>query len=342
MFAYALDMACDIMDVHVILTQEGAWTMKIAVLTSGGDSPGMNAAVRAIVRSSEAYGYEVYGVRDGYRGLVADDMVVLDHKSVSGMLSKGGTFLGTSRLPEFHDEDVRKIAIDNLRKRDISALVAIGGDGTYRGAMELTRMGMQTIGLPGTIDNDIAGTDFTIGFHTAVETIVDAIDKLRDTSQSHRRCSIIETMGRKCGDLALYAGICGGAEFIITPENQVDKEKIIESLKKHREAGRRHAIIVVTEKQFDVHQLAEEISEKSGFASRATVLGYIQRGGSPSPEDRILASRMGSYAVDLISDGVFGVCVGVHDSRMIHMPFAHVIGQPRPKNDLYKLVNKVS
>lgn len=316
--------------------------MKIAVLTSGGDSPGMNAAVRAIVRSAETYGFEVYGVRDGYRGLVADEIAVLDHKSVSGMLSRGGTFLGTSRLPEFLDEDVRKIAIDNLRKREITVLVAIGGDGTYRGAMELTRMGLKTIGLPGTIDNDIAGTDFTIGFHTAVETIVDAIDKLRDTSQSHRRCSIIETMGRKCGDLALYAGICGGAEFIITPENQVEKDVIIESLKKHKANGRRHAIIVVTEKQFDVHALAEEISEKSGFSSRATVLGYIQRGGSPAPEDRILASRMGSYAVDLISDGVFGVCVGIHDSRMIHMPFAHVIDQPRPKNDLYKLVKKVS
>ncbi|MCF7932424.1 MAG: 6-phosphofructokinase [Acholeplasmataceae bacterium] len=316
--------------------------MKIGVLTSGGDSPGMNAAVRAIVRSAEGYGYEVYGIRDGYRGLVADDMVVLDHKSVSGMLSRGGTFLGTSRLPEFKDEDVRKIAIENLRKRNISVLVTIGGDGTYRGAMELTRMGLKTIGLPGTIDNDIAGTDFTIGFHTAVETIVDAIDKLRDTSQSHRRCSIIETMGRKCGDLALFAGICGGAEFIITPEHQVDKDIIIDELKKHKAEGRRHAIIVVTEKQFDVHALAEEISEKSGFSSRATVLGYIQRGGSPSPEDRILASRMGSYAVDLISDGIFGVCVGVHDSRMIHMPFAHVIDQPRPKNDLYKLVKKVS
>ncbi|MBE0700696.1 MAG: 6-phosphofructokinase, partial [Acholeplasmataceae bacterium] len=198
------------------------------------------------------------------------------------------------------------------------------------------------IGLPGTIDNDIAGTDFTIGFHTAVETIVDAIDKLRDTSQSHMRCSIIETMGRYCGDLALFAGICGGAEFIITPEHPIQKEKMIEQLKKHVKSGRRHAIIVITEKILNVHELANEITEKAGFSSRATVLGYIQRGGSPCPEDRILGSRMGAYAIELLNDDIYGVCVGVRDSRMVHVPFANVIGQKRPKNELYKLVKKVS
>jgi 6-phosphofructokinase 1 len=316
--------------------------MIIGVLTSGGDAPGMNATIRAVVRASEGYNHQVYGIRNGYRGLIEDDMVLLDHQSVSGMLSKGGTFLGTDRVPEFLDESVRQKGVDNLKKRGIETLITIGGDGTYKGANALSRMGVKTIALPGTIDNDIAGTDYTIGFHSAVETIVEAIDKLRDTSQSHRRCSIIETMGRKCGDLALFSGICGGAEFIITPENPIEKDVIIERLKKHKKEGRRHAIIVITEKILDVYELAKEITEQSGFASRATVLGYIQRGGSPAPADRILASRMGAYAVELLSDDIHGVCVGERDSRMIHLPYANVIGQTRPKNAIYKLIKKVS
>jgi 6-phosphofructokinase 1 len=316
--------------------------MKIAVLTSGGDAPGMNAAIRAVVRTGELYHHQVFGVKDGYKGLVDGDFVALTHQSVSGMLSQGGTFLGTSRLPEFKDEKVRQLAVDNLKKFGIDAVIAIGGDGTYHGAMELSKMGIKTIGLPGTIDNDIAGTDFTIGFATAVETIVDAIDKLRDTSSSHQRVSIIEVMGRRSGDLAVFAGICGGAEFIITPENPVDKNNMMDEIRKYKNEGRRHAVIVVTEKLFDVHALAEEISETSGFSSRATVLGYIQRGGSPCPDDRILGSRMGAYAIELLNDDIHGVCVGVRDSRMIHLPFANILDQYRPKSELYKLVKKVS
>ncbi len=316
--------------------------MKIAVLTSGGDAPGMNAAIRAVVRAGNVYGHEVYGIKDGYKGLVEDDMILLNHQSVSGMLSKGGTFLGTSRLPEFNDVAVRQKALDILAQRGIEALVVIGGDGTYRGAMELAKMGLKVIGLPGTIDNDIPGTDYTIGFSTAVETIVDAIDKLRDTSSSHQRVSIVEVMGRYSGDLAVFAGICGGAEFIITPENPINKKDMFDSIKKYKDEGRRHAIIVITEKILDVHALAEEITEKSGFSSRATVLGYIQRGGSPCPEDRILGSRMGTYAIELLNDGIYGVCVGIRDSRMVHLPFANIIGQKRPKNELYTLVKKIS
>lgn len=317
-------------------------SMKIGVLTSGGDAPGMNAAIRAVVRAGSMYGHEIYGIKDGYQGMIDDNVVLLTHQSVSGMLNLGGTFLGTSRAPEFLKEEVRQKAIDNLKARGIEALIVIGGDGTYRGAIDLSKMGLKTIGLPGTIDNDVAGTDFTIGFHTAVETIVDAIDKLRDTSTSHQRCSIVEVMGRHCGDLALFAGICGGAEFIITPENPMNKEAIIERLKKHKKEGRRHAIIVITENILNVHDFANEITEKSGFASRATVLGYIQRGGSPCPEDRILGSRMGTYAVELLNDDIYGVCVGVRDSRMVHLPFSNVVGVKRPKNELYNLVKKVS
>ncbi len=316
--------------------------MKIGVLTSGGDAPGMNAAVRAVVRAGEFYGHEVYGIRDGYRGLVENDMELLDHKRVSGMLSRGGTFLGTTRLPEFHELATRKIAAKNLKDRGIEALITIGGDGTYRGAMALSKLGVKTIGLPGTIDNDISGTDYTIGFATAVETIVDAIDKLRDTSSSHQRVSIIEVMGRRCGDLAVHAGICGGAEFIVTPENPVDKDTMIKTIKHYKDEGRRHAIIVVTEKILDVHALAKEISTLSGFSSRATVLGYIQRGGSPCPDDRILASRMGEYAIELLNDGIYGVCVGVRDNRMVYLPFANIVDQLRPKSQLYGLVKKVS
>ena len=316
--------------------------MKIGVLTSGGDAPGMNAAIRAVVRAGIASGHEIYGIKDGYQGLVQDQMILLDSHSVSGMLSLGGTFLGTARSQEFLQEEVRLIAVENLKKRGIEGLIVIGGDGTYRGAMELSKLGIKTIGLPGTIDNDIAGTDFTIGFSTAVETIVDAIDKLRDTSTSHQRCSIVEVMGRYSGDLALFSGICGGAEFIITPEHPMNKEAIIERLKKHKKEGRRHAIIVITENILNVHEFATEITEKSGFASRATVLGYIQRGGSPCPEDRILGSRMGTYAVELLNDDIYGVCVGVRDSRMVHLPFSNVVGVKRPKNELYNLVKKVS
>lgn len=316
--------------------------MKIGILTSGGDAPGMNAAIRAVVRFGIASGHEIYGIKDGFRGLIDDNMVFLDSHSVSGMLSLGGTFLGTSRSPEFFQVEFQQKAVENLKKRQIEGLIVIGGDGTYRGAMELTRFGIKTIGIPATIDNDVAGTDFTIGFSTAVETIVDAIDKLRDTSSSHQRCSIVEVMGRSCGDLALFAGICGGAEFIVTPENPMDKEEIINVLKRYKTQERRHAIIVITEKIINVHDFAEEISEKSGFSSRATVLGYIQRGGSPCPEDRILGSRMGAYAIELLSNDIYGVCVSVRDSMMIHLPFANVVGQKRPKNELYSLVKKVS
>lgn len=315
--------------------------MKIAVLTSGGDAPGMNAAIRAVVRTGIANGHEMFGVQDGYLGLLEDRIFPLTSKDVSGMLSAGGTMLGTARVPEFKEIPVQMVAADNLRNRGIEALVVIGGDGSYKGALALHNLEFQTIGIPGTIDNDVYGTDFTIGFHTALNTIVDAIDKLRDTSSSHRRCSIIEVMGRTSGDLALYAGICGGAEFIITPENPINKEKLISTLKKHNEEGRRHAIIVVTEQQFDVHKLAAEISIKSGFSSRATVLGYIQRGGRPVAEDRILASRMGSFAIEAIMAGVSGHCIGVRNDKLITTPLDQVVDHKKDRAELYELVNKI-
>lgn len=315
--------------------------MKIAVLTSGGDAPGMNAAIRAVVRTGLQYGHEMFGVVDGYRGLLEDRFIPLTSKDVSGMLNQGGTMLGTSRVPEFKEIPVQQVALDNLRNRGIDGLVVIGGEGSYKGALALHNLEFPTVAIPGTIDNDVFGTDFTIGFHTALNTIVDAIDKLRDTSSSHRRCSIIEVMGRTSGDLALYAGICGGAEFIITPESPIDKDKLISTLKRHNQEGRRHAIIVVTEQQFDVHKLAAEITIKSGFSTRATVLGYIQRGGRPVAEDRILASRMGSFAVEKLMEGQSGICIGIHNDELMTHSLLEIVNHPKDRAKLYELVKKL-
>lgn len=316
--------------------------MKIAVLTSGGDAPGMNPAIRAVVRAAINSGHEIYGVMDGYAGLVSGSFEKMSRKSVSEILAKGGTILGTARLKEFNKLEVRERAIHNMKEAGIDALVAIGGDGTYRGAKALTEMGFPVIGLPGTIDNDLSCTDYTIGFHTALETIVDAIDKIRDTSSSHQRCSIVEVMGRYCGDLAVSAGLSCGAEFIITPEHPMNKDEIIERLKVHKSEGRRNAIIVITENVCNVHEFAEEITEKSGFACRATVLGYVQRGGSPCAEDRILAGRMGAYAIDLLSQGISGVAVGIQNSKMVHYTFDEVLStQNESMQDIYELASKI-
>ena len=318
--------------------------MKIAVLTSGGDAPGMNAAVRAVVRSALYNNMEAYAVYDGYEGLCENKIAQMKHSDVSSILDKGGTILGTSRMPDFALETVKQQAIDNLRNHEIDVLIAIGGDGTFKGAQELHEMGFPTIGIPASIDNDIDGTNFSIGFHTALKTVVENIDKIKDTSSSHQRASIVETMGRKKGDLALYAGLSTGAEFIITPENNIDKDLIIETLKKNKEEGRRNAIIVVTENTLNVHDFANEITEKSGFTCRATVLGYVQRGGSPTPEDRILAARMGEYAVKLAANKTFGVKVLIDHDEISAKPFSHTSKRNGSENlkELFDLVPKIS
>ncbi len=318
--------------------------MKIAVLTSGGDAPGMNAAIRAVIRSALYHDMKAYAVYDGFQGLYENKIKKMGHPDVSSILDKGGTILGTSRMDTFGLEEVKQKAIDNLRNHGIDALIAIGGDGTFRGAQELHEMGFPTIGIPASIDNDIEGTCFSIGFHTALKTVVENIDKIKDTSSSHQRASIIETMGRKKGDLALYAGLSTGAEFIITPENRIDKDLIIETLKKNKEEGRRNAIIVVTEHILNVHEFAQEISEKSGFTCRATVLGYVQRGGSPTPEDRILAARMGEYAVRLAMNKTFGVKVIIDHDEVSAKPLNHASARNGSEHlkDLFELAPKIS
>ncbi len=316
--------------------------MRIGVMTSGGDAPGMNATIRAVVRAALSSGDQIFGIYDGYRGLIEGKFQEFTRKDVSEILNKGGTILGTARLPEFKYEAVRQLAVKQLEKKDIEALICIGGDGTYTGALRLHEMGIKTIAIPGTIDNDIASSDFTIGFSTALNTACDAIDKLRDTSSSHQRCSIIEVMGRHCGDLALYSGICCGAEYIITNETGLDKEKLLKDLKENRLAGRKHAIVVISENITDVYQLAKEVEDYSGYECRATILGYVQRGGEPTPEDRLLASRFGKYAVDLLHEGITGVAVGVSKNELKYTPIEQALAMKNEPNvELNKLVQKI-
>ncbi|KOO02630.1 6-phosphofructokinase [Vibrio nereis] len=316
---------------------------KIGVLTSGGDAPGMNAALRGVVRTALTEGLEVYGVKDGYLGLYENRIEKLDRSSVSDVINKGGTFLGSARFPEFRDEAVREKAIENLKEHGIDALVVVGGDGSYMGAKKLTEMGYPCIGLPGTIDNDIAGTDYTIGYLTALNTVIDAIDRLRDTSSSHQRISIVEIMGRHCGDLTLMSAIAGGCEYIITPETGLDKEKLVNNIKDGIKKGKKHAIIALTELMMDANELAKEIEDATGRETRATVLGHIQRGGRPTAFDRVLASRMGNYAVHLLLEGHGGRCVGIQQEQLVHHDIIDAIeNMKRPvRHDLYKVAEEL-
>ena len=314
----------------------------IGVLTSGGDSPGMNAAIRSVTRCALQAGIDVYGIHNGYKGLVEGDFEKFEKRNVSDILSRGGTILGSARLPEFKNEEVVLKACEKLKEHNIDALVVVGGDGSFRGAASLTAHGINCIGIPGTIDNDISGTDLTIGFDTALKTIVDCVDKLRDTSSSHHRCSVVEVMGNHCGDLAIYSGISTGAEIIITPETGYDEEGILEKLNYLEQKGKNHAIVIVSEKLCDVNALATKISENTGFSGRATILGHIQRGGSPSPNDRVLASRMGEKAVDLLIQGIGGHCVGIDDEEIISMPIEEALKIPRKSNKaLMKLFDRL-
>ena len=300
---------------------------KIGVLTSGGDAPGMNAAIRGVVRAALTEGLEVFGVYDGYLGLYEDRMVQLDRYSVSDMINRGGTFLGSARFPEFRDEHVREVAIENMKKRGLDALVVIGGDGSYMGAKRLTEMGFPCIGLPGTIDNDIKGTDYTIGFFTALGTVVEAIDRLRDTSSSHQRISIVEVMGRYCGDLTLAAAIAGGCEFIVVPEVEFSREDLVAEIKAGIAKGKKHAIVAITEHICDVDELAKYIEAETKRETRATVLGHIQRGGTPSAFDRVLATRFGMNAVDVIADEKWGQMVSLRGTDIVTVPFSAALGQ---------------
>lgn len=306
---------------------------RIGVLTSGGDSPGMNAAIRAIVRAGIKHGKEMYFIYDGYKGLVEGNIERVDRTAVANIITWGGTVIRSARLPEFADPEVRKRGVEQLKKYGIDALVVIGGDGTYLGAKKLTEMGINCIGLPGTIDNDLACTEYTIGFDTALNTIVEAVDKLRDTSSSHQRCSVIEVMGNHCGDLALYSGVACGAELIISPDHMIPKEEVMTTLRDLKTSSKRHALVIVSEKLFDVKDFAREIEKETGFETRSEVLGRIQRGGSPSAFDRILAARMGVYAIECLIEGKSGRCVGIINNRLVDFDIYEALQMQRDKHE---------
>ncbi|AZV44699.1 6-phosphofructokinase [Peribacillus asahii] len=290
---------------------------KIGVLTSGGDSPGMNAAVRAVVRKAIYHNLEVYGIYHGYQGLIEGDIKKLELGSVGDIIHRGGTILHTARCKEFQTEAGQLKAIEQLKKLGIEGIVIIGGDGSYRGAQALTEKGYPCIGVPGTIDNDIPGTEFTIGFDTALNTVIDAIDKIRDTATSHERTYVIEVMGRDAGDIALWAGLAGGAETILCPEYDYDMEELVAKLHRGHERGKKHSIIIVAEGVGSGVDIAKEIQEKAGFETRVTVLGHVQRGGSPSARDRVLASRLGARAVELLMESQGGKAVGIEKNKLV-------------------------
>lgn len=314
---------------------------KIAVLTSGGDAPGMNSAVRSVVRTCIANDIEVYGIEEGYYGLYHDKIIKLDSKDVANTINRGGTFLGSARFPEFAEEEIRQEAVKNLDKHGIEALVIIGGDGSFMGAKRLTEMGYPCVGIPGTIDNDTPSSDFTIGFDTALNTIVEAVDKLRDTSGSHQRCSVVEVMGRDAGDLALWAGIATGAEATLIPEIDHDLDEIISKLHRDKENGKRHFIVIAAEGLKITQELTERIESSTGIETRATILGHIQRGGVPTAFDRVLAARMGSYAVELLMDGEKGRCIGIEKNELVHDDIISALDRPHTVNEnMYKLANR--
>ena len=306
--------------------------LNIGVLTSGGDSPGMNAAIRAIIRAGISHGHQMYAIYNGYRGLVSGQIEKVDRSFVSQIINKGGTILRSARLPEFIDANIREEGVKQLKKFGINALVVIGGDGTYRGAKDLSDMGINCIGLPGTIDNDIACTDYTIGFDTCLNTIVNAVDKLRDTTFSHQRCSIIEVMGNRAGDLAIYAGLACGAELTISGDNFMPLQEMIERLKFQKATSKNHAMVIVSEKLFDLQELARFIQQETGFEVRTEVLGRIQRGGSPSAFDRILASRMGEYAVQCLNEGKTSRCIGVRGQQLVDFDIYEALAMQRAKH----------
>ncbi len=316
---------------------------KIAVLTSGGDAPGMNAAVRSVVRYSLNKGIEVFGIHRGYHGLLHGEIEILNRNSVSDVIDRGGTFLKTARCLEFKQEEVRRQAYEILKEREIQGLIVVGGDGSFMGAKLLSKFGLSTVGIPGTIDNDLPYTDYTIGFDTALNTILDSVRKLRDTSSSHERVSIVEVMGRNCGDLALYSALAGGAEAVIVPEYPFNREELCERILEGKKSNKLHSLIILAEGAGNAEDLRKYIQQKIGLDTRATVLGHIQRGGIPTGRDRVMASVMGRRAVDILCENKnCARVVGIRDNLVFDMDIEEALKMERNFNkDLYDLVNKL-
>ncbi|WP_040397523.1 6-phosphofructokinase [Anaerococcus senegalensis] len=315
----------------------------IGILTSGGDAPGMNSAIRAAVRTALNNGMRVKGIRNGYDGLMKGDIYEMNVSSVADIIHKGGTILGTARSTEFKNLEGQKRGAQILRDYGIEGLIVIGGDGSYKGAKALSDLGINTIGIPGTIDNDMGYTDFTIGFFTAIETVTDAIGKLRDTSSSHGRAVVIEVMGRNCGDLALFSGLAGGAESIIVPEHKFSIDEIVEKVNHGRKRGKLHHLIVLAEGVGNPYTVAKEVEERSGVETKVTVLGHVQRGGSPSSTDRLLGSIMGAKAAELLNEEKTNIALGYTDGKITQVSLDEAVSIKGDFNeDLYELANKLS
>lgn len=316
----------------------------IGVLTSGGDAPGMNAAVRAVTRTAIAKGFKVIGIRRGYNGLLNGDVFEMNARAVSDIIQRGGTEIFTARCKEFKDWEYVLKAKEKCEELGIAGIVVIGGDGSFRGAADLSRAGIPCVGVPGTIDNDIQCTEYTIGYDTAMNTVMELVDKLRDTSHSHERCAVVEVMGRNAGHIALNTGIACGATAILVPEVQYDIEKdVIAKIKAGQAAGKEQFIVIVAEGIGGTEEIAKKIEAATGVESRATILGHVQRGGSPTVRDRVMASEMGYYAVELLEKGIGNRVVGLKDGKVYDVDIQEALRMKKPFNErLYKIANEIS
>jgi len=315
----------------------------IGVLTSGGDAPGMNAAVRATVRTAIALGINVKGIRRGYNGLIEGDIFDLDIRSVSDIIHRGGTVLYTARSPLFKTEEGIQAAVANCKKHGIEGIVVIGGDGSYRGARDLSLHGIPCVGVPGTIDNDISSTEYTIGFDTAMNTAMEMVDKLRDTAQSHDRCSVVEVMGRRAGFLALQCGIAVGATAILVPEVDFDLNDVIVKIKKAQQTGKKHFIVVVAEGVGGVEEISKKLEEATGIETRASILGHVQRGGRPTVRDRVYATRFGYAAVQLLNKGIGNRVVGMNHGQIVDYDIYEALNMKKPfDTEMFEVANMTS
>jgi len=315
----------------------------IGVLTSGGDAPGMNAAVRAVVRTAISCGMTVKGIRRGYNGLIEGDIFDLDIRSVSDIIHRGGTVLYTARSPLFKTDEGINAAIANCKKYGIEGIVVIGGDGSYRGARDLSLRGIPCVGIPGTIDNDITSTEYTIGFDTAMNTAMEMVDKIRDTAQSHDRCSVVEVMGRRAGFLALQCGISVGATAVLVPEVDYDLNAVIDKIKNSQATGKKHFIIVVAEGVGGVEEISKKIEESTGIETRATILGHVQRGGRPTVRDRVYATRFGYAAVQLLNKGIGNRVVGMNHGNIVDYDIYEALNMTKPfDTDMFEVANITS
>lgn len=316
---------------------------KIGVLTSGGDAPGMNAAVRAVCRAALQKGMEVVGIRRGYNGLLNGEVIEMDARAVSGIIQRGGTCLYTARCPEFRDPQGVLKGKRKCEEMGLDGIVVIGGDGSFRGAADLSAQGIPCIGLPGTIDNDISCTEYTIGYDTAMNTAMEMIDKIRDTAQSHDRCSVIEVMGRNAGYIAINVGLAVGAEAVITPEKNYDLDEICRKMQETMKTGKTHFLIVVAEGVGKTDYITRTIQELTGIETRATILGHVQRGGSPTVRDRVIATRMGYHAVELLEQGIGNRVVGMRNDKIYDVDIQEALSMKKPfEDELYDILNKTA